>query len=361
MPDQVNANGPQSYWLIGRGASLSDRAMSFHIPSYGDYSNMGNKPYFKFAKTGDIPLMTLDAEGKAYISSKLGIGTSSPAATLDIRGKSLVQNSLGTNDYTYIGQHNGQFRIANGLGPLNSRALEIALLDNGTGVIQSNEFGVGYNSLSLNPVHGYVGIGTINPQTTLHVSGRARVDHNVKIFGSDETWAEGITIVKPSGWSGLRLTRNDPASGNFEGNWAIGYSAGSGNDLSITNYFNSTQSDYIFHISSSTKNIGIGTANPTAKLSVNGNIRAKEIKVEAAPWPDYVFSSSYKLPSLLETEQFIKANHHLPDIPSAAEVEKEGISLGEMNAKLLKKIEELTLQLIEVNKKLDSHINSTKQ
>jgi hypothetical protein len=101
-------------------------------------------------------------------------------------------------------------------------------------------------------------------------------------------------------------------------------------------------------------NVGIGTTDTrNYKLAVNGNIRAKEIKVEATPWPDYVFNSSYKLPSLSETELFIKENHHLPQIPSAAEVEKEGISLGEMNAKLLKKIEELTLHLIEQNKQID--------
>jgi hypothetical protein len=101
--------------------------------------------------------------------------------------------------------------------------------------------------------------------------------------------------------------------------------------------------------------LGIGTENTGEnRLSVNGNIRAKEIKVEAAPWPDYVFNASYKLPSLQETEQFIKANHHLPDIPSAAEVEKDGVNLGEMNARLLKKIEELTLHLIEQSKLIQS-------
>jgi hypothetical protein len=101
-----------------------------------------------------------------------------------------------------------------------------------------------------------------------------------------------------------------------------------------------------------TGNVGIGILNANEKLSVNGKIRAKEIKVESDNWPDYVFNTSYKLPSLLETEQFIKENHHLPDIPSAAEVEKDGVNLGEMNARLLKKIEELTLHLIAKDKEL---------
>ncbi|WP_214228807.1 hypothetical protein [Pedobacter sp. B4-66] len=98
-------------------------------------------------------------------------------------------------------------------------------------------------------------------------------------------------------------------------------------------------------------NVGIGTATPNAKLAVNGNIRAKEIKVETANWPDYVFAKDYQLPSLQETEQHIKEKGHLPGIPSAEEVKANGVDLGEMNAKLLKKIEELTLHQIEQEKK----------
>nr|WP_068890588.1 hypothetical protein [Pedobacter panaciterrae] len=99
-------------------------------------------------------------------------------------------------------------------------------------------------------------------------------------------------------------------------------------------------------------NIGIGTASPAEKLSVNGKIRAHEIKVETANWPDYVFTKDYHLPSLSETEQHIKDKGHLQGIPSAEEVKANGVDLGEMNAKLLKKIEELTLYLIEQDKKI---------
>jgi hypothetical protein len=100
-------------------------------------------------------------------------------------------------------------------------------------------------------------------------------------------------------------------------------------------------------------NVGIGTSTPNAKLAVNGNIRAKEIKVETANWPDYVFAKDYQLPSLKETEQHIKDKGHLPGIPSAEEVKTNGVNLGEMNAKLLKKIEELTLILIQLNEKVE--------
>ncbi|SES20074.1 hypothetical protein [Pedobacter rhizosphaerae] len=99
-------------------------------------------------------------------------------------------------------------------------------------------------------------------------------------------------------------------------------------------------------------NLGIGIHNPAEKLAVNGNIRAKEVKVEAANWPDYVFRPDYELPSLSVIEKQIKANGHLSEMPSAKEVEANGVKLGELNKLLLKKVEELTLHLIEQNKQM---------
>ncbi len=107
--------------------------------------------------------------------------------------------------------------------------------------------------------------------------------------------------------------------------------------------------------------VGIGTSNPRQKLDVNGTIRAREIRVEASPWPDYVFEEDYDLPSLDETEKFIAQHKHLPEIPSAKEVENNGIALGEMNAKLLQKIEELTLHLIEQDKRIKTLENKLNQ
>ncbi|GAB3423650.1 hypothetical protein [Niabella aquatica] len=97
-------------------------------------------------------------------------------------------------------------------------------------------------------------------------------------------------------------------------------------------------------------NVGIGTATPAEKLSVNGKIRAKEIKVETSNWPDYVFKPSYQLMPLQEVSHFITQNGHLPGVSSAKEVEQNGIDLGANQAVLLKKIEELTLYVIEQNK-----------
>lgn len=88
------------------------------------------------------------------------------------------------------------------------------------------------------------------------------------------------------------------------------------------------------------------------KLYVNGTIRAKEILVEANPWPDYVFADGYKLKSLDEVESYIQENKHLPNIPSQKKVETQGLELGEMQTLQMEKIEELTLYLIEQNKLL---------
>ena len=97
--------------------------------------------------------------------------------------------------------------------------------------------------------------------------------------------------------------------------------------------------------------VGIGTTTPDELLSVKGTIHSKEVKVDMNFLPDYVFKPGYHLPTLAEVKSYIDKNSHLPEIPSAQEVEKNGLNLGEMNKLLLKKVEELTLYLIEKDQK----------
>ncbi|MFW0739835.1 hypothetical protein [Flavobacterium sp. T12S277] len=97
-------------------------------------------------------------------------------------------------------------------------------------------------------------------------------------------------------------------------------------------------------------NVGIGTGSPSNKLDVNGTIHSREVKVDLTGWSDFVFKKEYNLPTLAEVEKHIAEKGHLENIPSEEEVLKNGINLGEMNAKLLQKIEELTLYMIEMKK-----------
>jgi len=111
----------------------------------------------------------------------------------------------------------------------------------------------------------------------------------------------------------------------------------------------------VLYVEGETNSVGIGTSNTGShKLAVEGTIGAREIKVEVGTWSDFVFNKDYELKDLEEVETFIEENNHLPDVPSEKEVLENGIALGEMDATLLQKIEELTLYMIEMNKRMKS-------
>jgi hypothetical protein len=101
-------------------------------------------------------------------------------------------------------------------------------------------------------------------------------------------------------------------------------------------------------------NVGVGTKSPDQKLTVKGKIHAEEVKIDLSiPVPDYVFASDYKLKTLKEVEDYVNKNNHLPEIPSAKEIEINGLMLAEMNMSLLKKVEELTLYSIDQKKTIE--------
>lgn len=141
-----------------------------------------------------------------------------------------------------------------------------------------------------------------------------------------------------------RMTIVPPKHSNF---WFLN-TRDTGNDAFLDLFYSTMQQiTFKWNIG-----VGIGTNNPQHKLDVNGTIRAKEVKVESG-WADFVFDDNYDLPSLNEIEAHIKKHKHLPNIPTDADVKENGVSLGEMNVKLLQKIEELTLYMIQQNKEIE--------
>jgi hypothetical protein len=141
----------------------------------------------------------------------------------------------------------------------------------------------------------------------------------------------------------IKSITNNPIPGYSRG---MEFGADPGNSIFFSTNYSPTM------IVANSGNVGIGTVNPTYKLSVNGNIRSKEVVVESG-WADYVFTKNYSLPSLTELKSFIQKNNHLPDIPSAKEVGEKGLELGNMQKKMMEKIEELTLYILQLKSEID--------
>jgi hypothetical protein len=138
---------------------------------------------------------------------------------------------------------------------------------------------------------------------------------------------------------------------------------GLGNGVSNGFEIQSVSNRTIFKVTDS-GNVGIGTTNPDEKLTVKGKIHAEEVRVDLSVPADYVFQKyytgasllkeTYKMPTLEEVAAFTKKNHHLPEVPSAAQIQKEGLHLKQMTNLLLQKIEELTIYTIEQEKRINA-------
>lgn len=180
---------------------------------------------------------------------------------------------------------------------------------------------------------GNVGIGTTTPSSTLHVEGNNMIleqNDNILRFDADNG---GVEIG---------------SSTNLITFWYNGqYNKLKAGELEI--YNGSTQ-----FIVQSGGNVGIGTASPQYKLDVRGPAHFCKVIVESSGWCDYVFEDDYELMSLGELESFITMNKHLPGIPTEEEVAENGVDLSEMNKKLLKKVEELSLYIIEQEKRIQA-------
>ncbi|WP_422860391.1 hypothetical protein ACOKFD_05900 [Flagellimonas sp. S174] len=284
----------------------------------------------------------------------VGIGTTNPQSKLEIYGSN---NAIGVGLTNYgwgnanlIGSEYGAWNASrtNASGSYyyrwtgNSSTHHVAYVGQ---ELNSSSWGLAFKTDSkTSKTHatstrmfinttGEVGIGTTNPTDKLTINGNTRV-------------------VDPTNQNRFLLLH-----GNGHGNKIRSYG---GNLLLETRLdsesieFKTNNSVTPLMLVKGDGSVGIGTTNPNGwKLAVNGQIRAKEIKVETG-WSDFVFEKDYDLPTLKEVEKYIKEKGHLKDIPSAKEVEENGIFLGEMDSKLLQKIEELTLYTIQQEKRIKS-------
>ncbi len=195
-------------------------------------------------------------------------------------------------------------------------------------------------SQNVFPSSGNVGIGVSNPKEILDIHGNFRIAGNTFYRMSRRTS------------KGIYFYRDGAASTTGTSSWGLEFK----DDIDTGDHLLSLKSVGRLRLNIVRNgNVGIGTTNPDARLAVNGTIHTKEVKVDMDGWSDFVFEKDYELPTLEEVQQYITEHGHLENIPSASDVEENGILLGQMNAKLLQKIEELTLYTIEQDKQLRHH------
>lgn len=281
-------------------------------------------------------------------SGYVGIGTSSPTAVLDVYGR-IILTHPSAPQHIILFRPGGNQKAGIGMSGAikGTSAMDLGLFaETGKGI----RFMVNGSANDVMVIDSLsnVGIGTTFPKEKLHVVG--------SIIASGGYYSQDPDH--------LDIYAGNPATGN---GYAYKVLHGGDGYVSI-----GTPSEWAGGLLLKTQgltrmlitadgNIGVGSDNPIEKLQVDGNIKAKKVIVAQSPWPDYVFEPSYSVSSLDRLETFIKKNKHLPDVPTAKEAEEKGISVGDNQAMLLKKIEELTLYVIEQHKQINALIQTVKK
>lgn len=278
----------------------------------------------------------------------VGIGTTTP--------KTKIESVTGVNAYPATSgttQSGAALRLRGG----DNAVLDFGLNSTNTWIQATDQLNLGlkYN-ISLNPNGGNVGIGTGNtsPLAKLHVNSGPNNPYASILATSSEYNNLVVSSMNTATINGevFRISQeyfNNPSNRN---NGYISFYRGDG----VGNGFLAFGSNGLERLRINPNgNIGIGTTvtDLTALLTVNGTIHAKEVNVTVDIPADFVFKPTYKLMPLNQVEQYVNANSHLPEIPSADEITKKGMSIGEMQNKLLQKVEELTLYVIEQQKQIE--------
>lgn len=254
----------------------------------------------------------------------VGIGTT-PATKLHVAGSSIFEGNLDVRSSD--GNQSGTLGTTGEAGPANG----ISLTSNrGAGKIVFNTmvYGSGTINEAMRIQDGKVGIGTTNPSHKLSVNGN--------LFSGSHDMSGQLSVNNGSIYtSGQRSTHSQGAH--------LEWNKGGGDGRTyILNQKGGGFGGIVFG-----EVDGANGYTKTALLDANGKFWCREVEVTINNFPDYVFAPDYELMTLEDVEAFIKENGHLPNVPSACEVEEDGIGLGEMNRILLEKVEELTLHLIE--------------
>ncbi|SIO54390.1 hypothetical protein [Chitinophaga niabensis] len=211
--------------------------------------------------------------------------------------------------------------------------------------------------------NGHLGIGTQTPTHRLHVVGGGGImatDGPLNAYTSQGVPDPNINDPNTSLLGANGLMSNNGEFYYWRAFWgqsidlrAGGIPDANRNIFRVRRFDSGSNWTELFRVNEN-GNVGIGTTHndPNYKLIVNGTIASHKVKVTQEAWADFVFEDHYILPTLQSVETHIKTHKHLPGIPSAGEIAEKGMDIGDMQQKQMQKIEELTLYVIELNKKL---------
>lgn len=301
--------------------------------------------------------------------SNVGIGTNTPGTLLDVYNKNHSTTSIIRLSGTAEGSGNYSGLLL-GAGMIQGRAKGGILYEP-----YGTTYGLGRLHFVLNNSqndsdgslldtkmtllgNGNLGIGTTNPASGLQLGDIGAAISSKQILIPGVYNFEHLRLGQiGNGNMALEFVNHTNGSNSYGIRFLVDTDSKKGLQLQYAREKSSYQ-DFSYETAlfvDVSGNISIGSTNTGGyKLAVAGNMIAESVKVQlSSAWPDYVFDPAYELQNLKVTEQFIKENRHLPGLPSAQDVTKNGVDLGEMNSNLLKKIEELTLYIIEQNKRIE--------